>query len=226
MHLLHQEFAIGRDEALDFAAARGFGLLVAHDGQRPIGSHLPFVLRREGEGAALHLHVTLANPLAALADGARDFLCVVHGSDSYVSNDWYATADNVSTWLYEAVHLTGTARRLEAAANRAHGDALLAIAEARLAPKSPWGLDGMEPRKREAMLAHIVSLEITVTRVEGQRKHNQRKPDADHVAIVRMLERQGDPPRLAIAARMRAARPGLDYGGPDGVAVLPGPPNL
>lgn len=205
MHLLQPEFAIPRDEALDLAARRGFGMLTAFDGIRPIGSHVPFVLR----DGVVQAHVTKANPLAALADG-RDFLLAVTGPDTYISNDWYALPDNVSTWLYEAVHLTGPARRQELAGNRAHGDALLAAAEARVAPKPPWGLATMEPGKREAMLAHIVTIEIEVTRVEGQRKHNQLKPDADHLAIIRMLESRGEPNGLAIAARMRAARPQLN----------------
>lgn len=207
MHLLQPEFAIPREEALDLAARRGFGLLTAFDGTRPIGSHLPFILR----DGIVQAHVTKANPLAALADG-RDFLLAVTGPDTYISNDWYALPDNVSTWLYEAVHLTGPARRQERATNRAHGDALLAVAEARVAPKPPWGLAGMESNKREAMLAHIVTIEIAIERVEGQRKHNQLKPDADHLAIVHMLESRGEPNGLAIAARMREARPDLPYG--------------
>lgn len=162
MHLLQPEFAIPRDEALDLAAQRGFGLLTAFDGMRPIGSHIPFVIR----DGIVEAHVTKANPLAALADG-REFLLVVTGPDTYVSNDWYALPDNVSTWLYEAIHLTGPARRRDIATNRAHGDALLATAEARVAPKPPWELAGMEPRKREAMLTHIVTIEVAITRVEG-----------------------------------------------------------
>ncbi|MBS7810428.1 FMN-binding negative transcriptional regulator [Roseococcus pinisoli] len=207
MHLLQPEFAIPREEALELAARRGFGLLTAFDGRRPIASHLPFILR----DGIVELHVTRANPLAALADG-RDFLLAVAGPDTYISNDWYARPDNVSTWLYEAVHLTGPARRREVTGNRGHGDALLAVAEARVAPKPPWGLATMEPGKREAMLAAIVTIEIEVATVEGQRKHNQLKPDSDHLAIVRMLESRGEPNGRAIAARMRAARPGLDYG--------------
>lgn len=211
IHLLQPEFAIPPEEALDLAGRRGFGLAATFDGARPIASHLPFVLRRDGAGPVVQLHVTRANPLAALADG-RDYLLAVTGPDAYVSNDWYARPDNVSTWLYEAVHLTGPARRLEHPANRGHGDALLAAAEARVAPKPPWDLAAMEPAKREAMLAQIVVIEIAVARIEGQRKHNQLKPDSDHVAVVRALEARAEPGGLAIAARMRAARPHLDYG--------------
>ncbi|MFX7849599.1 FMN-binding negative transcriptional regulator, partial [Acinetobacter baumannii] len=84
------------------------------------------------------------------ADG-RPFLVAVWGPDAYVSNDWYATPDHVSTWLDEAVHRTGPARRLTREANRDHGDALLSAFEERLAPKLPWQLSTMEPVKREAM---------------------------------------------------------------------------
>lgn len=200
-----------RRAALDFAARRGFGLLVAFDGGQPVGSHLPFVLAGRDGAETVQAHVTAANPLAALADGERRFLLAVSGPDAYVSNDYYASPDQVSTWLYEAVHLTGPARRLDGAANRGHGDALLETAEARLTPKKPWDLARMEPGKRGAMLGAIATLELTVEMVEGQRKLNQHKPDADHVAVVRALERRGNAGSRAIAQLLRAERPHLAY---------------
>ena len=36
----------------------------------------------------------------------------VNGADAYVSPDWYASPDQVPTWLYQSVHLTGTVRQL------------------------------------------------------------------------------------------------------------------
>ena len=45
-----------------------------------------------------------------LADGASSWLMAVNGADAYVSADWYASPDQVPTWLYQAVHLTGTVR--------------------------------------------------------------------------------------------------------------------
>lgn len=47
MHLIRKEFDLDEEAALQFAAKRGFGLLVAWDGMKPCGSHLPFVIRRE-----------------------------------------------------------------------------------------------------------------------------------------------------------------------------------
>ena len=199
------------EQALAFASARGFGLLVASGDAGPIGSHVPFVIARQGEAVVVGAHLTARNPLATLADGERRFLLAVSGADSYVSNDWYASPDQISTWLYEAVHLTGPAFRLQAAENRRHGDELLEVGERRLAPKPPWDLDRMEPRKREAMLAGIVSLEVHVEVIEGQTKLNQHKIDADHVAVAERLRALGTDAGRKLAERMRALRPHLTY---------------
>jgi len=53
-------------------------------------------------------HVARNNPLAKLADGKSQWLMAVTGADAYVSPDWYVSPDQVPTWLYQAVHLTGT----------------------------------------------------------------------------------------------------------------------
>ena len=196
-------------EALAFAESRGFGLLTGHDGTKPVGSHLPFTLHHGEDGVRVQFHVARGNRLRDLADG-RTVLLAVSGADAYVSNDWYATPDQVSTWLYEAVHLTGPLSRVEVALHRAHGDALLGTFEGRLAPKQPWTLDAMEARKRNAMLGAIVTLEMAVASVKWQRKLNQHKPDADHVAVVRALERAGGNAG-PVAAAMRAMRPHLAY---------------
>ena len=215
MHILKPAFGMERDAALDFTADRGFGIVVAHDGVRPVASHLPFVVQRDGPSAVVQCHVTRDNPLARLADGQRQFLVVAAGADAYVSNDWYVTPDQVSTWLYQAVHLTGTARCLPRHANRRHGDDLLHKAERPLWPKTPWGLDTMEPGKRAAMLDAITTIEIAVEVVEGQCKLNQHKSDLDQIAVVQSLERFGNPSGQEIARRMRQVRPLLDYDHPN-----------
>ena len=53
----------------------------------------------------VHFHVARGNPLAALAKKGGPWLIAVAGHDAYVSPDWYATSDQVPTWLYEAVEL-------------------------------------------------------------------------------------------------------------------------
>jgi len=53
---------------------------------------------------------------------------------------------------------------------------------------------------------------MTIESVESSFKLNQHKPDEDHVAIATALARQDDPSAQAIAKRMIALRPQLQYG--------------
>ena len=106
-------FKPDRAASLAFAEARGFGQVCAWDGSKPIASSLPFYLsscrRRHAAGGLFH--VARHNPLAGFADGTSSWLLAVNGADAYVSPDWYASPDQVPTWLYQAVHLTGTVRK-------------------------------------------------------------------------------------------------------------------
>jgi transcriptional regulator len=210
MHILRPQFRMAEQQALRFAAERGFGIVVVSDERGPRASHVPFVLKTRDTGFVAQLHLTAKNPLVELADGNRRFLLIVPGADSYVSNDWYVSADNVSTWLYEAVHLSGIAHLRLLDENRDHGDALLAVSEARL-PKQPWQLATMEPNKRETMLAAIRVVDIVIDQVEGQSKLNPHKSDEDHVAVANRLSRSQDSASRLLAQKMRVLRPRLAY---------------
>jgi transcriptional regulator len=210
MHVLRPQFRIEEERALAFAAERGFGVIVAADERGPRASHVPFVVARRDDRVIVQIHFTARNPLVELADGKRRFLLIVAGDDAYISNDWYASRDNVSTWLYEAVHLTGVAHLRERDENRGHGDALLAVSEARL-PKAPWDLAQMEPAKRESMLSAIRVIDLVVDQIEGQSKLNQHKSDEDHVAVANQLARAEETGSRRLAQKLRALRPGLEY---------------
>ena len=108
------------------------------------------------------------------------------------------------------MHLSGVAHLREGGENRGHGDALLAVSEARL-PKQPWELTQMEPTKRETMLASIRVIDLVVDQIEGQLKLNQHKSDEDHVAVAKQLARVAETGSRRLAERMRALRPGLGY---------------
>src|SRR5215470_12796368 len=129
-------FKSDRAASLAFAEARGFGMVCAFDGRKPIASLLPFYLSYADDGTPrAAFHVARGNPLVKLADGASSWLLAVSGADAYVSADWYVSADQVPTWLYQSVHLTGTVRRFSDDELAAHVDQLSAKFEGWLAPK-------------------------------------------------------------------------------------------
>lgn len=202
-------FQPDRAAALAFAEARGFGTVCAWDGARPIASALPFCLDYGDDGTPrLTFHMARPNALLRLADGVTPWAMAVNGADAYVSPDWYVSPDQVPTWLYQAVHLTGPVRLLADRELGPHLDALSAKFESWLLPKPPWTTAKMTAARLDAMKKAIAGVVMTVQEVEGSFKLNQHKSDADHVAVAGALA-QGDAAARLLAGEMRALRPEL-----------------
>jgi len=201
-------FKPDRAASLAFAQMRGFGLVCASDGAKPIAASLPFYLTFAADGtprAAFHL--ARHNPLAKLAGGTTSWLLAVNGADAYVSPDWYVSPDQVPTWLYQVVHLTGTVRRLSDDELAEQIETLSAKFEDRRSPKKPWSSSKMTAGRLDTMKKAIVGLVMTVEEIEGSFKLNQHKSDADYSAIGNALGSQGDAGSRQIAGLMREVRP-------------------
>ncbi len=115
--------------------------------------------------------------------------------------------DQVPTWLYQAVHLTGPVRTLSDQELAVQIDALSAKFEGRLLPKKPWVSGKMTAARLEAMKKAIVGLEMTVEEVEGSFKLNQHKSETDFAAVGDALALQAEAGARDIAALMREVRP-------------------
>ena len=201
-------FKSDRAASLAFAQTRGFGLACAWDGIKPIASSLPFYLSYADDGTPkAAFHVARHNPLIKLADGTTPWLLAVSGSDAYVSPDWYVSPDQVPTWLYQVVHLTGTVRTLSDDELAEQIETLSAKFEDRLLPKKPWVSSKMTAGRLEALKKAIVGMVMTVDGIEGSFKLNQHKSDADYTALTEALAAQPDADAHVIAGLMREARP-------------------
>jgi transcriptional regulator len=207
---VHPAFRIDRAASLAFAAARGFGLVAAcHDGA-PVASALPFCLDYAADGSPrLTFHVARANALAAIAEKRGTWLVSVMGDDAYVSPDWYASPDQVPTWLYQSVHLSGPVQVTRALSD--HLDVLTEKFESTLAPKPPWRAATVTPGRKANLMKAIVGIELMVETVQGSLKLNQHKSDADHVAVATALAERPDARARQLADRMIALRPHLNY---------------
>jgi transcriptional regulator len=213
-------FKPDRAASLAFAQARGFGTFCAWDSNKPVASLLPFYLDYADNGTTrAAFHVARHNPLLKLADGKSRWLMAVTGADAYVSPDWYASPDQVPTWLYQAVHLSGAVRMLSEHELGPHLDALSTRFESWLAPKPPWTPAKMTAGRLDAMKKAIVGLLMSVDEVEGSFKLNQHKSDVDHAAVATALEQQPEAAARVVAREMRALRPHLDYKSPTPVSV-------
>jgi transcriptional regulator len=213
-------FKPDRAASLAFAQTRGFGLVCAWDGKKPIASPLPFYLIFADDGTPrAAFHVARHNPLAKLAGGTASWLLAVTGADAYVSPDWYVSPDQVPTWLYEVVHLTGTVRTLSDEELAEQIETLSAKFEDRLLPKKPWKSSKMTAGRLDALKKAIVGMVMTVEEVEGSFKLSQHKSDADHAAIASAMLQRPDEAAQTIGKQMVALRPQLDYKSPTPAGV-------
>lgn len=201
-------FKQDRAASLAFAEARGFGTVCAWDGSRPVASSLPFYLGYADDGTPYAaFHVARHNPLVKCADATASWLLAVNGPDAYVSADWYVSPDQVPTWLYQSVHLTGPVRLLSDDELAVQIETLSAKFEGWLAPKRPWTSAKMTAGRLEALKKAIVGMAMTVEEVEGSFKLNQQKSEADYAAVEGALAVQADASAQAIARLMRQTRP-------------------
>jgi transcriptional regulator len=178
-------------KALDFAAERAFGTVVAVDNGIPVAAHVPLYLDRSGPRVRLETHVARGNPLHEIITRNPAVLVMVQGPDGYISPDWYVSKDQVPTWLYVSVHMTGHATVIPADKTLAHVERLSDQHEARLLPKPIWRTAKMTAAKRDAMLRAIVGFEIEVRAITGAWKLGQHKTLPDQMEVARQLDARG-----------------------------------
>ncbi len=190
------------DRDLAFARARAFGVLAVVEDGLPHLSHVPFLL--DPGGGTADLHLVRSNPIARMGAGPHPAKIAVSGPDRYVSPDWYGVADQVPTWNYIAVHLTGTLERLPQEQMHEMLERQSAAYEAQLLPKAPWTTGKMTPEVLDRMMRQIVPFRFAVTGVDGTWKLGQNKPgEVRQSAAVQMQARGIGIETGALAAMMR-----------------------
>jgi len=97
-------------DAVAFMRANPFAILVSNSNEGPFATHLPLVIREEGERLILRGHVAKANPHWRYLQEQANCLTIFHGPHAYISPTNYNTRETVPTWNYGAVHVYGNAR--------------------------------------------------------------------------------------------------------------------
>lgn len=156
-----------------FVRERAFGTLVANGDPVPMMSHVPVLLSEDGSEVLIHL--VRSNPIARALKTPLKARIAVTGPDGYISPDWYGVADQVPTWNYVTVQITGELERLPQDDMRRVLDQQSAFFEARLAPKPPWHADKMTPEVLERMMRMIVPCRMQVDDIAATWKLSQNK---------------------------------------------------
>ncbi|MGA8043897.1 MAG: FMN-binding negative transcriptional regulator [Terracidiphilus sp.] len=164
----------------------------------PLATHLPLVVKDEGEYGVLEGHFARANPHWKSLTG-REVLVVFPGPHSYVSPTLYTEELSVPTWNYIAIHAYGTLQLVEEDAGK---EELLGglIAMHEPAYRARW--QSMPEGYRRTMLSGIVGFRIPLSRLEGKFKVSQNR-NATEREHVQGAHAAGDSDQQELAAWMK-----------------------
>ncbi len=134
-------------------------------------THLPLLVKDEGEHGTLLGHFARANPHWKELAG-RETMVVFQGPHSYVSPAHYTEPLSVPTWNYIAIHAYGTLSLIEDEDGRNHlVEQLIEANETAYLERWRAMPDGF----RRTMLAGIMGFRIPIARIEGKFKISQNR---------------------------------------------------
>jgi transcriptional regulator len=142
-------------------------------------THLPMLVRDEGDHGLLEGHFARANPHWKDLAG-RETLVVFPGPHSYVSPSLYLEELSVPTWNYIAIHAYGTMELVEIDAGKTR------LVEELIAQYDPAYLDRwltMPAGFRRTLLAGIMGFRIPISRIEGKFKISQNRAEAERLSV-------------------------------------------
>lgn len=165
-----------RATLLEAMRAYSFAILfgASADGA-PTATHLPLLVKDEGEHGLIEGHFARANPHWKSLAG-RETLIVFPGPHTYVSPSLYVEELSVPTWNYIAVHAYGTLELLEDDASKQR------LVEELVAQHEPAYLDrwrAMPAGYHRTMLAGIMGFRLPISRIEGKFKISQNRSEPE-----------------------------------------------
>ena len=175
--------------ALAFMRAYPFAIVVSSSGPEPFATHVPVVIRQDGNQIRLRGHVAKANPHWTYLSEQRRCMVIFHGPHAYISPSHYETRETVPTWNYGAIHVYGNARTFSTVSELLGMlDDLIPTFEA--AYSEQWS--SLSEAYRSRMLNHIVGFEIAVDRIEAKFKLSQNRTRQEQQNIIDSLRASSD----------------------------------
>ena len=162
-----------------------------------MATHLPLVVKDEGEHGLLEGHFAKANPHWRSLAG-HEALVVFLGPHSYVSPTLYTEELSVPTWNYIAIHAYGA---LELVDDESGKEALLKKLIGIHEPAYLEQWRGLPEGFRRTMLAGIMGFRIPIARIEGKFKLSQNR-SAEERRNVHAAQSAGSPDEQSLARWM------------------------
>jgi transcriptional regulator len=183
--------------------ARPFAVLVSSGAAGLEATHLPTVLKDDGQRGVVECHLARANPhWKELAEG-NEALMIFQGPEGYITPNWYPSKGQdgkvVPTWNYAVVHAHGRAEIMIDTDWRLRHVTELTAQQERFEAK-PWAPADAPKTYVDAMLRGIVGFRFVITRLEGKWKMSQNREMRDRKGVVNGLGIRAHSDDLEMAA--------------------------
>ncbi|WP_142829483.1 FMN-binding negative transcriptional regulator [Planococcus soli] len=175
------------DEITDFVQQNSFATLVTTKKGKPIATHLPLQLKKQGEDYFITGHMAYGNPQWRTFETSEEVLIMFQGPHAYISSSWYEQ-ENVPTWNYQAVHLYGTAQLMTEEELKQDLTNLMQKYESHRENPVLW--DNLSPSLLEKELKGIVGFRIPIREVQAAYKMSQNRNETDYKNIIDRLQKE------------------------------------
>jgi transcriptional regulator len=133
-------------------------------------THMPMYLVAE----SLFGHFAHTNEHSHIDPVNYQHLAIFHGPNAYISPTWYQDQNQVPTWNYEAVHVSGELVILNDDVSKLDiVTRLTEINEAAFNP--PWTIEKLTNEKKHQLLGAITGCRLDITDISGKSKLSQNK---------------------------------------------------
>ncbi|MET3288999.1 FMN-binding negative transcriptional regulator [Brevibacillus fluminis] len=177
------------DEIREFIEKNSFGTLVTTKQGKPIATHIPLELRKNGDDFYITGHMAYGNPQWKTFETCESVLVMYQGPHAYISSSWYGH-ENVPTWNYQAVHVYGSASILSQ--EELKEDLKLLLQKYENHRDNPILWEKLSPQFLEDEIKGIVGFKIKVQEIQAAYKLSQTRNEADYQNIVHKLSEEED----------------------------------
>ena len=187
-----------KERLLAFMRDFNFALLVSAKDNKPVATHLPFIIEERGEEIYLLAHLSRANN--QWKNFGEEVLVIFSEPHAYISPSLYQKTDNVPTWNYIAVHAYGKISVID------EPDKQYELLEKQMQAFDPAYLDQwkiVSGEYKEGLRKGIVAFEIVITELQGKEKLSQNKTAAERENVRHHLENSDDPLKQYLAKKMK-----------------------
>ena len=178
------------DEIHAFIEANSFATLVTTEKGRPIATHLPLEIKKQGEDYYLTGHLAYGNRQWRTFE--TEVLAIFQGPDAYISSSWYEQ-EEVPTWNYQAVHVYGQATIIEK--KELIEDLTLMLKKYEENREHPVLWETLPSELLEKELKGIVGFKIKVNEIQAAYKLSQNRNEKDFRNIIEQLRFEKSNPK-------------------------------